>query len=76
MSDFDPNTAKRFPMPGPTSQRSWQLGDGLVLNITLPSRLTPKNLERLEQYVAALRVEAAIGWDVTTNDDEPDRMEP
>lgn len=47
--------------------RAWDLGDGVVLTVQLPStQLSRKNVERLKRYVAALEMEASIAWD-----DEP-----
>lgn len=48
--------------------RPWDLGNGAVVTVLLPSiQLTRKNIERLKKYVAALEMEASIAWD---SDDE------
>lgn len=55
--------AVRFDASAATQVRSWDLGSGMVLTLTIPGKLTKKNFEKLKKYVAALELEASIAWD-------------
>lgn len=46
--------------------REWDLGDGAIMTIGIPRRLSPKNVAKLRKYIDFLVGEAAIAWD-----DEP-----
>jgi hypothetical protein len=43
--------------------RYWNLGDEEWATISLPNKLTKRNVKRLIKYVAALEAEAAIAWE-------------
>jgi len=43
--------------------RIWDLGGGVTMHVLLPATLTKKNFGRIQKYVNALQVEAAVLWD-------------
>lgn len=51
------------PPAAPTQTRSWDLGGGAVIFVTIPLKLSKGNIEKLKKYVAALETEASISWD-------------
>lgn len=57
-----PSFSPRLP-PGVMQSRPWDLGGGAQATVTLPTKLTRKNIEKLKKYVHALEVEASIAWE-------------
>lgn len=58
-----PSAMPIHPLLAPTQSRSWDLGDGAVVSLTLPRNLSKGNVAKLKKYIAALEMEAAIAWD-------------
>lgn len=44
--------------------RHWDLGDGAVVSISLPRRMSKRQFDRLKRYMAALEMEEQIVWDI------------
>jgi hypothetical protein len=47
----------------PAHARSWDLGGGSIVGLSLPPRLSKKNIEKFKKYLTALEMEASITWD-------------
>lgn len=54
----------RFASPPAQFQgRSWDLGAGVVIAVSVPPKLSKGNIEKLKKYVSALELEASISWE-------------
>ncbi len=60
---INPLAPPLHPLLAPTQSRSWDLGDGAVVSLTLPRNLSKGNIAKLKKYIAALEMEASIAWD-------------
>ena len=67
--DVDNGTTMTSDATGMQS-RPWDLGAGTIMTVTIPNKLTKKNVERLKKYVAVLESEASITWDENADGDD------
>ena len=63
LTPLQPPPGKPLLVPPALHSRTWDLGDNTVMQVAIPMRLTKKNVQKLQKYVAVLAAEAEISWD-------------